>query len=439
MGVRRHLAEPLGVHEPARRGGQRQEHEDEVGRPQHVGGPLRRDGRRSTCGRGAGVRRVPITRSSSAAALRGDLPADGAEAEDAERLPRQRLRDPARPPALALVERRRRVRLGQVEERRQDVLRHLDAVGPARARQDQIGRQVGPREPGLDAGGQRLHPAEAGRAGEEAGRHAPAEERLAALGQLGRRLGAGPDVVELHAPGEAGALRCRAVDLGLVGPQEDHRRAHWRHRVKTSASRTTSGTPPLDRPADPHRDRRDHCERHHRVPEEASRPAAGLEAPRRRQQPRGEQRLEGRLCQKHGRFDDDPGREPEQERHDESEHEENDRLAEAVSVAGAPPVDHVVEERAAPAPLPGRGFGLGGPPARGVRHPEPHQDEEDEVSERQHEQPAQRERPDAEGEQRPARRDAGQDDAGHDEAHVPAHEEALAGLAGGHARTARSR
>ena len=48
---------------------------------------------------------VPITRISSAAALRATSSADGAEAQDAQRLARQRLRHAARPLPLALVQR----------------------------------------------------------------------------------------------------------------------------------------------------------------------------------------------------------------------------------------------------------------------------------------------------------------------------------------------
>jgi len=100
----------------------------------------------------------------------GEVLADGAEAEDAEGAAVERRGHAAGPGGGLVVVHDGGEGLGDVEERAKDVLRHALAVGAARGGQGECGRQVGQGEPGFDAGGEALDPAQLGHGGQQAGR-----------------------------------------------------------------------------------------------------------------------------------------------------------------------------------------------------------------------------------------------------------------------------
>ena len=117
----------------------------------------------------------------------------------------------------------------------EDVLRHLDAVGAARARQREPGREAAV-EPALDAGRERLDPAEARRGAKRIARDAPRERAL-------RKRPRGPDrrvspVLRVWSStrlAEPRALDGPHVDLGVVEPEEDERSRHGRYDTLTPA------------------------------------------------------------------------------------------------------------------------------------------------------------------------------------------------------------
>jgi hypothetical protein len=151
------------------------------------------------------------------------LLADGAQSQDAQRLARQRLRHGVHPLRLLLMVGHRAVRFGDMEQRADDVLRHRFGVRAARAGEGESGRQVGQRQPALDARAHRLRPAQLGHAGQQAGRHGTRHQRLGARELLGRRPLLARQGVDGDAIGKTGRLDGIEVGGGLVGPQQDMR------------------------------------------------------------------------------------------------------------------------------------------------------------------------------------------------------------------------
>ncbi|MCU0887059.1 MAG: hypothetical protein MUC64_03420 [Rubritepida sp.] len=159
---------------------------------------------------------MPITRISSARAFRA--------------------RDAARPARLALIQRRGRVGLRDVEQRAQDVLGHLHPVRTARAGERDARPQVVAREPMLDAGRHGLDPAQPRHPREQPGGRAPRHQRLG-LGEqiLARRLGA-LQLDDAQALRHARSLQRRPVGRVLVVPEQQQRRRHAaRARPQTRA------------------------------------------------------------------------------------------------------------------------------------------------------------------------------------------------------------
>jgi hypothetical protein len=238
--ARLHARERRLVHDAARLVGRRQEQQDVIGLGEHAIRPARgidaRDMRHG--GRialGADDPHAQQRRQSR------DLGTDGAQPENPEGGPGQRGIDAPPPATRGLVEDDGGQILRAEQEPGEDVLGHLHAVRAARAGEDCRRRHVG-REPLLAAARERLDPSETRRAGREAGRWPPGQERVGAGEQRVGGLGLERSREDLDGRCEPGRVGRPQVVAGLVEPDQDGRGPDW-----GSVPRRAPGRPPRPR------------------------------------------------------------------------------------------------------------------------------------------------------------------------------------------------
>jgi len=148
-----------------------------------------------------------------------DVLTDGAEAQDAEGLAGERLRDVMRPSFLLLILDGRGVRFGDVEQRPDDVLRHRFAVSATRASERQRCGQIGQSHPALHAGGHGLDPAQLGHRREHPRRNGGGHQRLRPGQLLGGEFFRARHGLDQNALRQAGGFDRIEIGGGRVGPE----------------------------------------------------------------------------------------------------------------------------------------------------------------------------------------------------------------------------